>query len=247
MGWVITAWRHDHLAALLDADARAAADEILHRAEREARYVRRSARREAAQTAAVLEELERVGQEARERVRSQRLARRRARLAALFGPAPDEAEVATPAEGAAPRRPVVVAAAANREGAAPREPAIPPRSADRVDPAPLEPTVQPTSANRLESALREPVVPALADSEQDAPDEPVAPPEPPVGPPPVRPGPPVPPEVAPVPRRQRPHDSAEADAEPTRHPRASMRESVLADLFRSTGTAGERPGPARSA
>jgi hypothetical protein len=63
MAWIVKSWRREALAALADAEALDAAQEIVHGAEREARRIERSAHREAADAEAYLAELERLGRE----------------------------------------------------------------------------------------------------------------------------------------------------------------------------------------
>lgn len=65
MGWVVTSWRSEALAALADAEARAAARDVVVAAEREARRLNRGAARE-------LEALERLGVQTRAAVRRRR-------------------------------------------------------------------------------------------------------------------------------------------------------------------------------
>jgi hypothetical protein len=230
MGWVITAWRTDQLAALLDADTRAAADDILQRAERDARHLRRSARRETTDTAALLQDLERLGLDARERVRTQRRERDATWRSRRGRREPEAVE---------PREPLVQA----REAPAPAgdPPAAPGTAEPREAPAPAgEPPAAP-GAGEAHEALAPAGEPPAAPGAGEAREAPA-----PAGEPPVRPDAPVPPEVAPVPRRRVPREPAR-DGEPTRHPRASMRESVLADLFRSTSGGASRPRQARPA
>jgi hypothetical protein len=63
MAWIVKSWRREALAALADAEALDAAREIVLGAEREARRLERSARREVADADAYLAELERFGRD----------------------------------------------------------------------------------------------------------------------------------------------------------------------------------------
>jgi hypothetical protein len=72
MAWIVKSWRRDALAALADAEALDAAQEIVLGAEREARRIERAARREAADADAYLAELERFGHDTREQVAEHR-------------------------------------------------------------------------------------------------------------------------------------------------------------------------------
>src|SRR4051794_29830675 len=63
MAWIVKSWRREALVALADAEALDAAQEIVLGAEREARRIERSARREVADADAYLAELERFGRE----------------------------------------------------------------------------------------------------------------------------------------------------------------------------------------
>jgi hypothetical protein len=69
MPWVVTSWRTDRLAELVDEQAREAAAAIVTSAEREARRIRRTAEREAADARAYLSELEGLASETLEHVR----------------------------------------------------------------------------------------------------------------------------------------------------------------------------------
>ena len=79
MAWIVKSWRRDALAALADAEALDAAREIVLGAEREARRIERGARREAADAAAYLAELERFGHDTRDQVVAHRRGLRRER------------------------------------------------------------------------------------------------------------------------------------------------------------------------
>ena len=72
MAWIVKSWRRDALAALADAEALDAAQEIVRGAERDARRIERGARREAADADAYLAELERFGHDTREQVAAHR-------------------------------------------------------------------------------------------------------------------------------------------------------------------------------
>ena len=72
MAWIVKSWRRDALAALADAEALDAAQEIVLGAEREARRIERGARREAADVDAYMAELERFGRDTREQVAAHR-------------------------------------------------------------------------------------------------------------------------------------------------------------------------------
>jgi hypothetical protein len=72
MAWIVKSWRRDALAALADAEALDAAQEIVLAAEREARRIERGARREAADVDAYMAELERFGRDTREQVAAHR-------------------------------------------------------------------------------------------------------------------------------------------------------------------------------
>jgi hypothetical protein len=72
MAWIVKSWRRDALAALADAEALDAAREIVLGAEREARRIERSARREAADVDAYMAELERFGRDTREQIAAHR-------------------------------------------------------------------------------------------------------------------------------------------------------------------------------
>ena len=247
MGWVITTWHTDRLAALLDADTRDAAEEVVRRAGRDARRLRRVARREAAGVAASLEALERLGTEAREDVRRQRQRWRDGD--ARPGPTGPRADAAAPIAARVRRADALgrltadVRQAVTGEPAAAAAPAPPRRS---VAPE-TTPTPAPTAPRRSVAPEPAPAPPPAAPPITAKPDwwAPILPPGrvatvDPV-PPPVPPTAPVrrrrfqraeaPPEVAPVPRRQTPGP---------RRGRASLRESVLNDLFRSTELA-DRP------
>ncbi|MEA2282795.1 MAG: hypothetical protein QOK21_3402 [Solirubrobacteraceae bacterium] len=63
MAWIVKSWRREALAALADAEALEAAQEIVLGAQREARRIERGARRESADAGAYLAELERFGQD----------------------------------------------------------------------------------------------------------------------------------------------------------------------------------------
>ncbi|HEX8104460.1 MAG TPA: hypothetical protein VF533_17725 [Solirubrobacteraceae bacterium] len=91
MGWVVTRWRTDRLAALLDEDARASARQLLWEAERDAERVRAAAVRETGSAAETLGAIERLGVELREGVRLYRL-----------GEGTDPLAAAAPAEAKAP-------------------------------------------------------------------------------------------------------------------------------------------------
>jgi hypothetical protein len=90
MAWIVKSWRRDALAALADAEALDAAQEIVLGAEREARRIERGARREAADVDAYMAELERFGRETREHVAAQRRALRSERPAPAGAAVPDE-------------------------------------------------------------------------------------------------------------------------------------------------------------
>ena len=72
MAWIVKSWRRDALAALADAEALDAAQEIVLGAEREARRIERDARRESADVDAYMAELERFGRDTREQVAAHR-------------------------------------------------------------------------------------------------------------------------------------------------------------------------------
>jgi hypothetical protein len=228
MGWVITTWHTDRLAALLDADTRDAAEDVVRRADRDARRLRRAARREAAGVAATLEGLERLGTEAREDVRRER--RRRRDGEAPPGPTRPRADAAAPIAARVRRADALARLTADVRAAATGEPAPRRPQPARLAPARPRPAAAPAPA---------PAAPAPPLAERPgwwAPDtppgrvdtaDPVPPPVPPTAP--VRrrrfQREEAPPEVAPVPRRQ---------TSGPRRGRASLRESVLNDLFRST-------------
>jgi len=230
MGWVITTWHTDRLAALLDADTREAAEEVVRRAGRDARRLRRVARREAADVAASLEALERLGTEARDDVRRQR--RRWRDGEARPGPTGPRAEAAAPIAARVRRADALGRLTADVRKAATGEPApaaapAPPRRSVAPEPAPTPPPATPPITAKPDWWA--PILPLGRVATVD----PVPPPVPPTAP--VRrrrfQRAEAPPEVAPVPRRQTPGP---------RRGRASLRESVHNDLFRSTGLA-DRP------
>ncbi len=72
MGWVVTGWRTDRLAALLDERARVSARQVLWEAERDAYRVRTAAARESGSAATTLDEIERLGVELRDAIRRYR-------------------------------------------------------------------------------------------------------------------------------------------------------------------------------
>jgi hypothetical protein len=72
VAWVVTSWRIEELERMLSAETRAALDATRAAADRDARRVRRAADRTAADAAAQLEALERLGVELRETVRHAR-------------------------------------------------------------------------------------------------------------------------------------------------------------------------------
>jgi hypothetical protein len=264
MGWVITTWHTDRLAALLDADTREAADDVVRRADRDARRLRRAARRETGGVAAALEALERLGSEALDDVRLQR--GRWRDDGARPAPTRPRSGAAAPISARVRRADALgrltadVRRAATGEPAPRRpQPAAPERSPARavppLAPARPRPSAAPAPAAAAPAPPPAPAAPLTAPAPAAAPAPPPAPAPPltarpdwwapdtlparvhtadPV-PPPVPPTAPVrrrrfqraepPPEVAPVPRRQ---------TSGTRRGRASLRESVLNDLFRST-------------
>jgi hypothetical protein len=230
MGWVITTWHTDRLAALLDADTRNAAEEVVRRAGRDARRLRRVARREAAGVAASLEALERLGTEARADVRRQR--RRWRDGEARPGPTGPRAEAAAPIAARVRRADALGRLTADVRQAVTGEPALAgaataPRRSVAPEPAPTPPPATPPITAKPDWWA--PILPLGRVATVD----PVPPPVPPTAP--VRrrrfQRAEAPPEVAPVPRRQTPGP---------RRGRASLRESVLNELFRSTELA-DRP------
>src|SRR4051812_16974097 len=72
MAWVVTSWRAEALERMLSAEARAGVAAERAGADRDARRARRAADRTAADAAAQLEALERLGLELRETVRRAR-------------------------------------------------------------------------------------------------------------------------------------------------------------------------------
>jgi len=72
MGWVVKAWRAEGLATLAAEHARQAARGMLEAAERDARRIRRTARRECSRTQGELQRLEDMGSELLQEVREQR-------------------------------------------------------------------------------------------------------------------------------------------------------------------------------
>jgi hypothetical protein len=76
MAWVVTSWRTEELERMLSAEARAALDAERAAADRDARRARRTADRAAADAAAELEALERLGLALRETVRRARASSR---------------------------------------------------------------------------------------------------------------------------------------------------------------------------
>jgi hypothetical protein len=72
MGWVVTSWKTERLAALLTDEAVEAAAQVRRDAERDARRLRQAAGREAADAAACLLALEEFGVQTREAVRRRR-------------------------------------------------------------------------------------------------------------------------------------------------------------------------------
>jgi hypothetical protein len=87
MAWIVKSWRKEALAALADAEALDAAQEIVLGAEREARRIERSARREVADADAYLAELERFGRDTLGQVAAHRGARAGRRALAPEEPA----------------------------------------------------------------------------------------------------------------------------------------------------------------
>jgi hypothetical protein len=73
MAWVVKRWRTEGLERLLSEDAVAAAHVVRAAAERDARHARRAADRAAADAAAELDALERLGTELRAMVRRRRV------------------------------------------------------------------------------------------------------------------------------------------------------------------------------
>jgi hypothetical protein len=74
VAWVVTSWRLEELERMLSAEARAAVADTRATADRDARRARRAADRTAADAAARLEALERLGVELRDAVRGARVA-----------------------------------------------------------------------------------------------------------------------------------------------------------------------------
>jgi hypothetical protein len=103
MAWVVTSWRMEELERMLSAEAGAAVRTAREAADRDARRARRAADRTAADAAAQLETLERLGLELRETVRRARASSRPAERTAPE-PRPAPAPVLT-AVSATRRRP----------------------------------------------------------------------------------------------------------------------------------------------
>jgi hypothetical protein len=234
MGWVITTWHTDRLAALLDANTREGAEEVVRRAGRDARRLRRGARREAAGVAASLDALERLGTDARDDVRRQRQRWRDGE--ARPGPARPRAEAPAPIAARVRRADALGPLTADVRQAVTGEPA--PCRPQPAAPAPSPPQPAPAAPQPAPPLTARPDwwSPVTRPGRVDTAD-PVPPPVPPTAP--VRrrrfQRAEAPPEVAPVPRRQ---------TAGTRRGRASLRESVLNDLFRSTELADRTSQPA---
>lgn len=76
MGWVVKAWRAEGLGPLVSEHTRVAAREVREAAERDARAIRRTARREGKRTQGELQRLEHMGSELLQDVRERRAATR---------------------------------------------------------------------------------------------------------------------------------------------------------------------------
>ena len=129
MAWVVKRWRTEGLERLLSEEARASAETTRAAAERDARRARRAADRAAADAAAELEALERLGAELRAMVRRRRASDARG----------DAWERAAPAVSG-PATLLLAAAAVARAAS---EPGL--RAVSAAPPSPARPAVAPTA------------------------------------------------------------------------------------------------------